>query len=264
MTRLPSPPEAGRQPEVPRSSLLARTDKVTLWIIGVASLVLLLLLARSALDVLVLIIAGGLLFVFERTVGDWLADAMGSVLRKVLFLAGVLLTAAVMLSFGRVRDLIWGALERADEAGFHSVLVERLNEMPAADPIQGDGVTGGRGAGGAYRAPAPRPGPAPSEDRASQSTRPSQTLTRTRTLLRLGGQGSSVVFSVDIIAAGPAVDEGYVEFSIDGRRVARANVVGGRAEARVGGISSGSHRATARFVETTRFSESIGEAAFTR
>jgi hypothetical protein len=83
-------------------------------------------------------------------------------------------------------------------------------------------------------------------------------------VLRLGGQGGTVHFAADILATGVTVDEGSVEFSIDGRRVTTARVTGGRAEARVGGVTSGAHRASARFLGTARFGESVAEAAFTR
>ena len=83
-------------------------------------------------------------------------------------------------------------------------------------------------------------------------------------MLRLGGQGGSVHFAVDVIASGTTVDEGTVEFSIDGRRVASASVAGGRAEIRVSGVGSGSHRASARFLGTSRFGESVAESAFSR
>src|SRR5215210_4741583 len=76
MTTLQSPRKTGRQAQATPSNLLARTDRATLCIIGVASLVLLVLLSRMALDILVLMIAAGVLFLFERTVGDWLLDAL--------------------------------------------------------------------------------------------------------------------------------------------------------------------------------------------
>ncbi len=71
-------------------------------------------------------------------------------------------------------------------------------------------------------------------------------------------------FVVDIIASATTVDEGTVEFSIDGRQVSSASVTAGRAETRVSGVSAGAHRASARFLGTSRFGESVAESAFSR
>jgi hypothetical protein len=246
-----------------------KRDTTILWIAGVSGTIVLLLLATQAFDVLLLLILCGIAFLLERTAGDWLADVLGPVGSKVLFVGGVILGTIIMLSFGSVRDVVWLGLAKADDAGFHSVLIDHLSTMPAADPVSGDGSSndaprntgrpassspGGGGSAGS-RSPAS----------ASEGRQPvRQPVVSTRSVLRLGGQGGSVHFAVDVITSGPPVDEGSVEFSIDGKRVGSARVSAGRAELRVGGVTSGPHRASARFLGTSRFGESVSESAFSR
>jgi len=262
MTKLQAPVERSSPPKPVKRRLFAVEDRLTVGIIGVGAFALLALLALSALDVLALLVVAAVVFALERTVGDWLADALGPFLSKVVFVGGVIFALGTMLSFGSVRNSIWSALGKADSAGFHSVLMDYLSTMPSAAPIQGDGVSGG--GGGLPQTSGSRPaggGTASVSDRSSAAPAP---VIRTRAVLRLGGQGGTVHFAVDIIATGVTVDEGSVEFSIDGRRVTTARVTGGRAEGRVGGVTSGAHRASARFLGTARFGESVAEAAFTR
>jgi hypothetical protein len=262
MTNLHTPVERGSPTKPAQRRLLASESRLAFGIIGVGVLGLLVLLALSAFDVLALLVVAGVLFGLERTAGDWLADALGPFLSKVVFMGGVGVATSVMLSFGSVRDAIWLGLEKADDVGFHSVLIDHMSRMPAAEPIKGGEPSSG--GGGAVPQPmGARPEGGRTDSRLNVPSRGDQP-TRTRPVLRLGGQGGAVHFAADIIASGVTVDDGYVEFSIDGRRVASAKVMGGRAEARVVGVSSGSHRASARFLGTARFGESIAEAAFTR
>jgi len=246
-----------------RTQVAQKRDQATLWIVGIGGTVLLLLLATLALDVLLLLVLCGIAFLLERTAGDWLADAVGPVGSKVLFVGGVILATFILLSFGSVRGIIWGALAKADELGFHSVLIDHLSTMPSAEPIRGDGPST-RGPGTVPRTGGTRPGIGGGDSGSARPSGASQPVTSTRSVLRLGGQGGSVHFAVDVIAAGTTVDEGTVDFSIDGRRVASARVAGGRAEVRVGGVTAGSHRASARFLGTSRFGESVAESAFSR
>jgi hypothetical protein len=264
MTKLQTTPQRGSPPKPVKRGMFSVDDTPTLWIIGVGALALVALLALLALDVLALLVVAAVLFGLERTAGDWLADALGPFLSKVVFVGGVVLAAATLLSFGSVRDSIWSALAEADDAGFHSVLVDQLRTMPSAGPIVGDGVSGG---GGGLPQVSGQPAGSGTDDRSSRSSASAatgQAVVRTRAVLRLGGQGGTIHFAVDVIATGVTVDEGDVEFSIDGRRVTTARVTRGRAEAQVRGITSGAHRASARFRGTSRFGESIAEAAFTR
>ena len=111
-----------------RRSVAQKRETATLWIFGIGGTVLLLLLATLALDVLLLLVICGIAFLLERTAGDWLADAIGPVGSKVFFVGGVIFGTFILLSFGSVRGLIWGALAKADEAGFHSVLIDHLSD----------------------------------------------------------------------------------------------------------------------------------------
>lgn len=138
-------PEGESGKREPAGAPLERSDKVTLWIVGVGALALVALLARSAVDALALIVIAISLFALERTVGDWLSDALGPFLSRVVFVGGVGVVTAVMLSFDPVRDRIWSGLEKADAAGFHSVIVEHLSRMPGPRPIQGGSIHGGGG-----------------------------------------------------------------------------------------------------------------------
>ncbi len=134
----------------PTQPSVAQTRKTaTLWIAGIGGTALLLLLATQALDVLLLLVICGIAFLLERTAGDWLADLLGPLGSKVFFVGGAIVASFMLLSFGSVRDVIWGALAKADEAGFHTVLVDRLSTMPSADPFTGDGQS----TGGARPAP---------------------------------------------------------------------------------------------------------------
>jgi hypothetical protein len=263
VTRIDLPPDVAKRPKPSvRQRLLQPENTRLLLIVGGIALILVLLLARSALDILVLLVLGGIVFGLERTVGDWLVDALGPFLSKVVFVSGVLFSFGVLLSFQSVRSQVWDALLAADELGFHSILINQLDKMPRAEPVQGDGVTtqpgagGGGGGGGSPRPARPREEPdAPASAAGALGT---------RSVLRLGGQGATVTMTVDVVARGVTVNEGTVEFSVDGRRVASADVRAGKAEVRVGGVTRGSHRASARFLGTSRFGESVAEAAFNR
>lgn len=233
-----------------------------LWIAGIAAAVLIALLARLAFDVLVLLVVSAAVLVLERTVGDWLADALGPFLSKVVFVGIILLVVFVGLSIPSVRKTLRASFESADELGLHSVIISGLEKVPVADttpPPSG-------GPRGSATSPAPpSSAAAPEAPAASPTTGTGDRATgaRTRVVLRIAGQGRTVVLQADVVSERAGVDEGNVEFTVDGTRVAVAPVSAGRAEARTA-VTGGSHRVQARFTGTATFRESFSEAAFTR
>jgi hypothetical protein len=229
------------------------------WLVG-GGLALLFLLARAAIDVLAIVAFCALLFALERTVGDWIADTTGSSGSKIIFLAAGCCGAWILLSIGGVRLATRHFFEAADERGFHSILANHLS-VPASDdwsPPPSGGVPPSLDQ--PIRADAQASQPRESASAAPEAQPPSNA----RVLLRLGGQGDSVLFQADILSEGSVVGEGIVEFSIDGSRVASARVAAGRAEARVSNVKRGPHRASAKFSGSGRFAEAMSEAAFNR
>lgn len=243
--------------------LLKRQDAITLWLVGIGAAALLIVLAREAFDVFAILVLCFLLFAAERTIGDWLVDAVGPFGAKTIFFLGLVVVFGILLAMGSVRTAVVRVLDEADAQGFHSVALRGLSKLPSTSVApSGGGVKPARSPDlpvTATEAPAAASGTASVGDQG----RP---LTRTRLVLRLSSQPDAVVLQAELVADEPGVnlDEGRVEFTIDGKHVATARLADGRAVARITSVLRGSHRARARFLGTDRLAETVSEAAFTK
>jgi hypothetical protein len=254
-------------------SIVRSWDVATIWIAGIAASAFVLFLAVRAVDVLAILLVCAGVFVLERTVGDWLTDALGPFVSKVVFLGGIFVCFTIALSFESVRTGIWNGIEAADNLGLHSVLLEGVEQMPSVDtkPAPSTASTRASGSGqsspGGSEVPSSTPS-SPSEPAAAAPTpsvrgEEAPTGARTRVVLRIGGQGSTVLLQADVLSEGAAVNDGRVEFIIDDRRATSAGVSAGRAEGRAT-VGPGAHRVQARYTGTRDFRESIAEVAFAR
>lgn len=248
-------------PKLVRSRWPVVEDASTLWIVGVTSFGLLILLARSALDVVVLLILAAALFLLERTIGDWLVDLLGPFGSKVVFIGGVVVLSGVMLSLPGVRGAVWAAIEKADALGFHTLLIDRYGYRAGFHVPPSSSVGGG---GGGNPAPVATSPIVSGESKGGGATEQGPPARSTRLVVAARVQEGILFMSADVMTAGGVVDEGDVEFLIDGRSVASASVSRGRAETRLGGVTPGAHRATARYRGTRQFSTSLAETSFVR
>lgn len=252
---------------IPRSSAPKPGVPMPAWIpwtvIGVSSLIVL-LMAWQAFDILLLLVFVGVVFLVERTVGDWLQDAVGPVLSKVIFLGLAVFLMGAMLSFDRIRATVWNVIDTADSWGFHSVLMDRIPGRPAVAPVTGDGVVGN------HNPTAPIANTPVSGDAGSGSSggvvRQNNEPTRspTRIALRVGSDREVTLVQVDVVAAGGPVNDGEVEFLVDGRVVATVAVSNGVAQARLTGIAPGTRTAAARYTGTSRHAASVTQSSFRR
>lgn len=73
------------------------------------------------------------------------------------------------------------------------------------------------------------------------------------------------MLKAEVIREGRRLDEGRVEFALDGTVAAEAAVGrNGAAELRLPQVSPGIHRARARFTGTSRYAQGVAEAVFAR
>ena len=217
------------------------------------------LLAKVAFDLLALLAFGAGLIALQRTVGDWLMDALGPVVGKAVLLGCALVTTLFLLALDPVRKEIWRGLESADRVGLHSLLLQHLEDRSWG------GVSVGGGGGGTP------PGTASSSGTVDDATgssgkgdKSSEALSPTRLLFRVETLGNALVLQAQVIAEKRVVDEGSVEFTINNRKVASARVIAGRAEARIENLSRGSYSARARFFGDEQFRDSVAVLAFIR
>ena len=98
------------------------------------------------------------------------------------------------------------------------------------------------------------------------AARPSDESARTptRIALRVGTDRDATLVQADVVVAGGRVNDGSVEFLVDGRVVATVPVSNGVAEARVTGIAPGTRTAAARYTGTARFAASVTQSSFRR
>jgi hypothetical protein len=186
------------------------------------------LTTHSGVDVLAVLTAGFVLLLLERTLGDWIAETLGSGPAALIFagiaLAGLLYVASDS-GWATAARFFAGAQARGYRAAYVSFTASgQAAEVPSLPP-RGASAPGGPAVlqvspppSAASAAPAPR-GPA-------AGVRISQ--------VRLSADVVTVGQSIALHADVAADDDGElppVEFSIDGRVIATAAATGGRATA---------------------------------
>ncbi len=206
---------------------------------------------RSGIDILALLVAGFVLLLIERTLGDWVAETLGPVPATVLFAAVAVLGVAYVNTDGgraRARQLF----AAANAQGYHTVYFSadganvRRNsssgEAMDAVPDALKGPVNGRppvAASGASSPEAPRaatgptskvgraaetsPGAASSDAAPSQSAteRPARgvRISRLRVSPEVGVIGHAISFRVDVSSDVPGILPA-VDFSVDGHPLA--------------------------------------------
>jgi hypothetical protein len=191
--------------------------------------VALILFARVALDVvLVLAICTGL-FLFQRTAGDWLNEALGASVGTLIFASVTATFLWFLLMTGGGKSFAERFLAVADRRGFHTVFLERqiippssVHRLPSpaeaqsatpqptetsevSNPAPVETASGGSDASGARAAAA---------EKNKTSTVPTQValeLTQTRAKV-----GERVVATATIRAGGEPVDDGAILFTVNG------------------------------------------------
>ena len=193
---------------------------------------------RSGLDILALLVAGFALLLIERTLGDWIADTLGSGPAALVF-AGIAVAALLYVTSVSGRATAGRFFAAAEGRGYRSAYftfkdpgrasdVPRLHVAPPAVP---DGATSPTPTGSApvdgvapqFVAPAPSPAPAPR--RAASGVR----ITRLRSSADVTMVGQPITLRADV-TADDAGDLPSVEFTIDGRLIATSAPVGGSAD----------------------------------
>jgi hypothetical protein len=192
---------------------------------------------HSGVDVLVVLVAGFALLVLERTLGDWIADTLGSGPAALIF-AGMALAGLLYVDSGSGRATAARFFAGAQARGYGAAYVSltpsgKVAEVPDLHVPPPSSSVSPRGA------PAPG-GPAvlqvsPPTSTASAAPAPPPPAAGVRiTQVRLSADVVTVGQSIALHADVAADDDGElppVEFSIDGRVIATAASTGGRATA---------------------------------
>ncbi|MBA3884533.1 MAG: hypothetical protein H0X67_02230 [Acidobacteria bacterium] len=272
------------------SNQTTRSPRIPPWVLVVVSALAVLLLvgflARSAIDVLALVLLCGAVVLLQRTVGDWFAELVGDSAANVLFIAVVLALLGGIFGTEQGRAAATAMFRALDDRGFQSAVVPVYG--PAASPttssppanvaapplptprLATDGPGGPPRAGG-VSAPggtvvAPevrtRPGSVAPEDRRPPPSEPAVSHVIVRAVPT--DQPRQMVLRAQVMAGPDAVRDGEVEFSLNGRVVARVPLEDdGSAEARMANLARGYYRFIARFIGTAEYRESISETNFT-
>jgi hypothetical protein len=214
---------------VSTSQEASRRRVITLSAVGVLA-VAMVLVARVALDaVLVVALCAGV-FVVQRTAGDWLSDILGARFGTLIFASVIAIFLWLLLMSGGGQSVAEQFLAAADERGFHTVFLQRQIIPPSS----------------VRRVPEPSPkekAPAPSADasdvanpaaaetergsgatdasasRGARGTKNGNTVPTQLTLRLTTGRakiGQRVIATALVRAAGETVDSGAVVFTVNG------------------------------------------------
>lgn len=204
-------------------------------LLAVGLLAALLLLAAGLGNIVLVILAFGLLVLLERTVGDWLVDFVGSGGRSVV-------VGLVLLVIG------WQFLSSAPR---RAATVRFLGLDAYWDDVEipGGGFAVPASSTGLPPPGAVRPTPSPASPNAppprvdSTPAAPSS-----RVSMAVGSRSDQEGVRLEARLTGAEKIDGIVDFIVDGRRVASTSVAAdGTAIVRVPNLGPGTHRVEARF-----------------
>jgi len=258
--------------DVNPTQLESRRRAIVLTGFGVL-VVALILFARVALDVvLVLAICAGL-FLFQRTAGDWLNEALGASFGTLLFAS----VTAIFLWFLLMTDGGQSAAERflalADEHGFHTAFLQRqiippssVRRLPSSDGVQ----SGAPQATDTPEVQNPTPvqtasgGSDASDARAAAAQKNKSSTAPTQVALELTQNrakvGERVVATATVRAGGEPVDGGTIVFTVNG--LSRSvSVKGGIATVDLVEMLSGRCEVRAQYRGTSRFASASAAPA---
>ena len=250
--------------DVNPTQLESRRRAIVLTGFGVLA-VALILFARVALDVvLILAICAGL-FLFQRTAGDWLNEALGASFGTLLFASVTAIFGWLLLMTDSGQSAAERFLALADARGFHTMFLEKqiippssVRRLPSPAEAQ---------------SPTPQPTDAPevanptpvetasggsdaSDARAAAAQKNKSTLVPTLVALELTQNrakvGERVIATATVRAGAETVDGGSVVFTVNGlsRPVA---VKDGIATADIVEMASGRCEVRAQYRGTSRF-----------
>lgn len=209
--------------------LESRRRAIVLTSFGVLAVVLI-LFARVALDIALVLAICVALFLIQRTAGDWLNEALGASVGTLLFAS----VTAAFLWFLLMTDGGQSVAEKflavADEHGFHTVFLQRqivppssVRRLPSADggpstapqPTDAPDVSNPtpvetQGAPGAADRPGTR-GVGADKNKSGAQTEVDLRLTQNRAKV-----GQRVVATATVRAGGQPVDSGLIVFTVNG------------------------------------------------
>jgi hypothetical protein len=260
----PQLPDAGRRTRRPAPSVSPVGAAL-----AVAGLAAVFVLARIALDVLLLLVLVAVVGVLRRTAGDWLGDVLGVRMGTVVFATAVGLAGYWIVATDAGRASVGQFFSEAGRLGFGNLVGNGNVIPPSTQPPVSSGSTGsasspsmgtGGGGGGGTASSAPAATVPSAVDTSNQGSR----VIPVRLTVRATNTTSDRVVLHATASAPGGTPEGHVEFRIDGRVVATARIGSdGSAETTVSVARSGSYRVQARFAGNSRFGPATGETAFT-
>lgn len=226
----------------------------------------LILFARVALDIALVLAMCAAVFLIERTAGDWVSDVLGARFGTLLFASLFAIFLWFALLTGGGQSIVERFLASADQHGFHTMFLERqiippssVRRLPAPTDAQTSTPEPTETSAVVNPPRAETDRPAGTRDgtrtRGSSGTRPGTNvptdvvleLTSTRAKI-----GERVVATATVRAAGEAVDGGAVMFTINGLSRAVA-VKDGVATVDIVEMMSGRCEVRAQYRGTSRF-----------
>lgn len=204
----------------------------------------LILLSQGLINVVLILLACGVLVALQRTVGDWLTEALGPAGRG-------LVVAFVVFAVGW--QLLASGSRRAAVIEFLGLdthwLTDRMFPSVGSGPSSSPAPASDSGSSPAPAATAGSGSPAPS---------PSRSAAAGRVRMTVDSQSDAAGVKLEARLSGVDKLDGIVDFIVNGKRVASATVAAdGSAVAHVPGLAAGSYRVEARF----RGRESSGRAS---
>ena len=194
----------------------------------------LILLSQGMINLVLILLACAVLVALQRTVGDWLTEALGPAGRGLVVAFVVFAVSWQLLASGNRR----AALIEFLGLDTHWI-TDRM--FPSA---------GGGGSSAAAPAPSSGGSPAAAATAGSSSSSPTASSSQPagRVRMTVGSESDSAGVKLEARLSGADKLDGIVDFIVNGKRVASASVgPDGSAVARVPGLAAGSYRVEARF-----------------
>jgi hypothetical protein len=234
--------------------------------VAIAVAIVVFVLARVALDALLLLVGLAVVGVLRRTAGDWLGDLLGVRGGTVAF--AVIISAAGWWLVGTDggRASVGQFFAEAGRLGFGSVLGNGVVVSPStglvtSSPTPSGTISPSPPASTGITAPAATPS---TPARASAAADDARSVAPVRLTVRATNTTPDRVVLQATLSSSAGSPDGRVEFRIDGRVVATARVGSdGNAETTISVARSGSYRVQVRYAGNSRFGAATGETNFT-
>ena len=216
-----------------------------------AVLTVLILLSQGMINLVVILLACAVLVALQRTVGDWLTEALGPAGRGLVVAFVVFAVGWQLLASGNRRAAVIEFLG-LDTHWITDRMFPSVGGGPSSSP-----------------APASSSGssPAPAATAGSSSSTPSssQPAALRRVRMIVGSQSDAAGVKLEARLSGADKIDGLVDFMVNGTRVATASVgPDGIAVAHVPNLGAGNYRVEARFKGTGDLGDASSRATFRR